>query len=316
MLRRTGRKTPPRKRTGRNERGRQANRQYPQLSAAAARERDQGIMQYKSAREFADIRNRAGRYGLIDTRNGSVLLPFEYDSIAACSPVRDILCLCREGKVGAVGIDPVADHPLRWIAPCEYDCFQQKEDCLFRKKGAVRYYFAASRIVRDFSEVAFTEGPYIQATDDEYFYVLRMFYGNEIWRCSKTAFSDILHSADEEPRFDYLGERDGKPLFADIIHDGCLLPDCRGRLVYCRGLPSVIMPIIIGGKNIVNIVGDAVGVGIWDGDIRTFDYYGCEEVVAELKITLKRDGIKTEKVFPLPHGVFRPGDAVDYSEWR
>lgn len=274
------------------------------------------------ARDVIDVRSRNGKYGLIDAKSGDQIVPCEFDTIIACNPAQPVLCLCRAGRWGAIRVERKADRAIRWIAPCEYDFFDKIYwDYIFRREGEVRCWFDDSETVRVFAEASVENG-YIRAKDDKYYYILRMCFGDEVWRCRKDGFRALLpdhaRRITDDPSFVYMGEKNRVPLFQDATYAGCLLPDKRGGVVYCRDAPSVIMPIIVNGKNIVNIVQVDGGVNVWDGSAGSCtpgDADGYGEIVAELKITLKRNRTKTEKTYALPHGVFHFGDVVDFPEW-
>lgn len=256
------------------------------------------------------IQTDNGRYGVVDSADNAVIIPFEYDNIFMLCPGMNVLILHRAGKVGAVRINC---DTYEQIVPCEYNYFQGCRNLIFYSAEKVCCYFYNSKLSMVFSELCVIDDiqRYLFAADELSYYILRGNTGEVLWKDKKSS----SHYTIGAPCPLYMGEADGLPLIYDCTYSAYFLPDCAGGLKYCNNM-EIIFPVIVSGENIVNIV-DKDGVGVLDVRSETYDEV-CgdhDEVTVELRVTLKKGAFTEERSYPLPHGRFVPGDMSDPGKW-
>lgn len=263
-----------------------------------------------------EIRINNNKYGIVDSLTGHTVIPFEYDNIFSFYENDKEYILCKSGQFGAVYID--TDNSFKWIAPCKYDTcnsFGLHRDLLFSKGSNIRYYFWDSNSFRDFTHIQLFEN-YIFAIDADRYYILRINTGEILWTCYK---KDPLYDFTcGNPCLVFMGEADKVPLFYDCTNNGYILPQENSKLEYKNNVPSTIKPIIINGKNIVNIVDNLKGVNAVEyigQNINKEINYDYDEATVELKVKLKKGEQIEERIYQIPNGHFNAGDVCDLSEW-
>ena len=267
---------------------------------------------------FADfeIAVRDGKYGVAEKESGKPLISFEYDNIFHANAYSSVLILCRDGKVGAMGLDGGKENGFCPIAPCRYDAFAWcSGDLLFRTAEECCCYFDRTKQVRTFSEVCLY-GNYLYGFGAEGCSLMRSGTGEVLWSMSGEEIGRELPCG--VPRLAYMGESGNLPVFYDTVNGGCILPQTAYYLAYCRDLPHVIKPVIVNGRNVVNIVGGPDGLDAVEFDGRCFHApVPCryEEVAVELRLRLRRGGHTEERILQIPQGRVTTGTFFDFADW-
>lgn len=120
----------------------------------------------------------------------------------------------------------------------------------------------------------------------------------------------------EDPCLVYMGETDGLPMFFDVANLNNILPSGENKLDLMPDFPNVITPIIVQGKNIINITDDSTKVNAGNYEECLLDESeGFDEVTVEIKVTLKSETHTEERCYPIPNGTFVSGDSVDLWKW-
>lgn len=246
-------------------------------------------------------------------------VPPNYDNIFRWG-WKEVFILSERGKVGAVRC--VGDT-YEWIVPCEYNAIDGNGwVVVFSRYGEKICYFDETHRIKIFSEVSFygPGGRYIFAIDTSNYYIIDSYSEAVLWSCSKCDPSLSPYTMfGEVPCLVYMGTAKGLPMFFDCINANYILPIGGNELELMPDFPNVIMPIIVQGKNIVNIIDgpDTVYAGSFEeclqqslGESEEFD-----EVTVEIKVTLKSETHTEERCYPIPNSTFFPGDTVSLGEW-
>lgn len=261
-----------------------------------------------------EIRQLDGKFDIVRSDTGEIVLPYKYDNIFNG---HDVFLLRQGGKWGAVRYE---GGVLDQIVPCEYDDVDNEgPDWIFSNADELRYYFSSTHTVRTFQEVfVYTSGKhrYLLARDDEFNYIIDCNTDTELWTYPYNdgcCPPNILTCA-------YLGEKNGFPLFFDLVSNVYILPHGNNGLVRTPTFPDLIMPITVNGRNIINILGGKAGLQVSElGEDLPEDIsrsIGFDEVTVEVKVTLKgRDHIE-ERCYPIPGGTLFAGDQPDFYCWH
>ena len=255
---------------------------------------------------------RNGKYGVIRVPDGEVVIPFAYDNILRSFAYDSLQILYQNGKVGAVYLEDNA----HWIAPCQYDFFRYYGgDLLLQTEGKARYFFEWTKKTVDFSKVDHY-GRYLYGIGPEGCRVMRTQTGETLWAMSNDRIArEMPHGV---PCFAFMGEYCNLPLFFDVVNGGCIVPQSDRYVDYVLDLPSVIKPIVVNGKNVLNIVGGPGGIDAVEYDGRFFhESVPCEydEASIEIRLRLRKGTDTEERIIPIPQGRFDKNSFFDFCDW-
>lgn len=130
--------------------------------------------------------------------------------------------------------------------------------------------------------------PFLYCKDEDNQYIIREKTGEIIYKKQYTLYS--------QSDFYFCGETPLGPAFFDARYSAYLYPTENGYKIY-SGIFNY--PIVVNGKNIVNITATNEEIGVINcyGEELLSNTY--EEITIELKITAVGKGKKTEKTIPL-----------------
>lgn len=265
-----------------------------------------------------ETKQRDGKFGIVRSAGGEVVLPYEYDNIFEYI---DGYVLCKRGKWGIVRWKENGE--LEWIAPCEYDAVDRvKGNWIFSNQDELGCYFYCNHTVRMFQNIFFFEagkGRYILAEDDEFHYIIDAKTGRELWTCpydAQAVYPDLFF-------YWFLGQKNGLPLFYETENDIYVLPhdSVPSNIVLdgWPGPPPLLMPITVNGRNVVNILDGETGLKVstlgkdFPEDITQDD--GFDEAAVEVRVTLKRGDRTEERSYPVPGVTVFYGDRPNYDWW-
>ncbi len=255
---------------------------------------------------------RNGKYGVIRVSDGQIVIPCEYDNILRSFAYDPLQILYRNGKVGAVYLDETA----QWIAPCQFDSFRYYGgDLLLRTAEESRYFFEWTKTTRDFLKVHHY-GRYLYGIGHAGCAVMRTNTGETLWSMSNDSIArEMPHGV---PSLAFMGEYCNLPLFFDVNNRGYLIPQSGLYVDYILDLPDIIKPVIVNGKNVINIVGGPDGIDAVEFDGRWFyESFPCEydEATIELRLRLRKGTDTEERIIPIPQGRFDKNSFFDFCDW-
>lgn len=241
-----------------------------------------------------------------------------YDSIFRLG---DIFVLSARGKVGAIRC---VDDTVEWIVPCEYYAVKNYlRVVIFFKQDEQVCYFKNSHMTKTFSEVSVDEGykDNIFACDPRYYYIIDANTENILWMCEKNDPHLSPYTLfGLEPCLIPMGTViNDVPMYFDCANGIYMVPTGENKLDYISDFYGEMVPIIIQGRNVINIVDNSEKV--YAGNYKECfqrpldENNGFDEVTVEIKVTLKRGAHTEEHLYPIPHGTFVPGDLLDHLEW-
>lgn len=216
----------------------------------------------------------------------------------------NLFVLVSGGKFGAVQYDDDLNE-IQSI-PCDYETLDEHwHNLAFSKQDEVVYYNAASKEWITLLDIII-DSKFIYGEDEETYLIIEQSTGKLIWREYKNGERQV-----DKPCFIYCGKEDGNPVFFDITNGDYITKMPDGYARYKK--PYLVKPIIVNGKNIVNISENDNKLGIIDVRNRKSIVPGWDEVNVELKITLKSGNHKVEEIFNVDD--IKAGDLVPVEEW-
>lgn len=269
------------------------------------------------SKDLGEIRQLDGKFGIVHSVTGEVVLPYEYDNVFKYGGE---FVLCRQGKWGMArqrhGIVEV-------IIPCEYDAIESDgADWIFSDQKEILCYFRYAGEVRRFQYLeqfyAGSYGSYFFACDDKCYYVVEGVSGKDLWSCpidSREFFPDF-----KAPFLRYLGRKGDLPLFFDLNGHVYILPCSEADHVPKTEIPELLQPIVVNGNNIVNILSSEAGLKVseldedFPEDIAQDE--GFDRVTVEVKVTLKNEDHTVERCYPIPNGTLFCGEEPDWIDWE
>lgn len=264
-----------------------------------------------------EVKQINGKFGIVRSADGEVVLPYEYDNIFKYSSG---FVLCQRGKWGAV----TQRHGIiEAIVPCEYDAIEcDGGDWIFSNQKEILYCFLHTGETRTFQDlIQFYAGPYYQylfAKDDKRYYIIEGGSGKELWSCP--AHNRELFPDSKAGFFRYLGRKGDLPLFFDLSNHVYILPCSEVDRLPKAEVPELLRPIVVNGNNIVNILNSETGLKVselgedFPGDIAKDE--GFDEATVEVKVTLKSEECTIECCYPIPDGTFFAGEEPDWISWE
>lgn len=156
-------------------------------------------------------------------------------------------------------------------------------------------------------------GPYyLLATTENSYSLFNTETGGRLWAEAK----DRPHYKVGDPCLAYMGTVENLPVFSDVTNGGYLVPE-EGWLTWRDDLPSLVTPIIVNGKNIMNVVGNEDGIGIMSlqsprrGRKVTPDAVirhppTCDTVIVDIRVLSISGENRTVHSFRI--GEYEPGD--------
>lgn len=237
--------------------------------------------------------------GIVNQRDKSCVLSFEYDSVFIYG--EDIFILHKRGKIGAVRIE---EDKLCFVAECEYDTLESfGHDLIFCNDEKVSYYNSVLKSVRNFIDII-VEIPFLYCKDKKYQYILYGELGREIYKKEYTSYSESC--------FCFCGNTDSGPVFYDARYSAYLYPTGHGYKMYKEIFNH---PIIVNRQNACNVTESENGIGVIDsyGNVIIENQY--DSVKIELKVTAVKGNEKEQKIIPLKKLDFQKGMVSDIEEW-
>lgn len=265
-----------------------------------------------------EIRKLDGKFGVVHSVTGEVALPYEYDNIFLYG---NAFVLCQDGKWGAARN---ADCLPEQIAPCAYDAIDTDGmNWIFSSENEILYYSNATNDVRTFQYLeqffASVYAKYLFAQDDEHYYVIDGWTGDELWK--HPVDDQAFFSSPHRPFLRYLGRKnDLLPLFFDLNDQVYLLPCSETDPPPQAEVPELLWPVVVNGLNIVNILKSGTGLKVselgadFPADIAQEE--GFAQVTVEVKVTLESPDRTEERCYPIPDGVFWAGEPRDHFGWE
>ena len=217
---------------------------------------------------------------------------------------RNLFVLVSGGKFGAVQYDYNLNKI--WSMPCVYDTLDEYwHDLVFSKENEVIYYNAVTKNWTKLRDLILDER-FVYGEDEKNCLIIERSKGKLIWREDKNNAKFV-----DKPCFAFCGTVYGNPLFFDVTNGDYIakMPDGYAR----QKKPYIVKPIIVNGKNIVNISESNGKLGIIDFRNGKSISPGWDEVKIELKITLKSGNDTISEVFDVSD--IKSGDHVPLKEW-
>ncbi|MBO4896842.1 MAG: hypothetical protein J5590_00920 [Clostridia bacterium] len=212
------------------------------------------------------------------------ILQREYENIYELA--ENTFVLHKNGKTGLCRIE---NSKAVHIADCLYDTVDVLGNAVFlSKEDAVRYYNSKTKAVRDFNEVII-DTPYMYGYGVKYQYIIHSESGKIIYKKKSNKYSRTYYT--------YCGETDKGPVFFDAKSNTYYYPGDNG---YKPHEPHILRPIIINGKNIINITEGENGLGVidWCGNAITENKYDDISLELNIKAVNSNESIvKTVKIY-------------------
>ena len=255
--------------------------------------------------EYLKIVLEDGKYGVTDCRDNSYIIPLEYENIFLYGP--NTFVLYKNGKIGIKRIDTNESDStfnIVTISECEYDTLDTFcHNLLLSNDNGTRIYFSNTKETKDFTDVTMDD-VYFYGCDESNQYIINADSGavvhqREYNSCSKEVYC-------------FCGNTDNGPVFYDVHNGTYIYPKDNKYVAYMHLFNR---PIIINGRNIVNITEEYDGIGVIDSFGNTVIENSYDKINIEIKITATNKDTKIEKTLPVFKKVIEKGSVDDVSNW-